>query len=384
MARAGHDVHVIVPGAHRSYHREVINGVNVHTMPSLNIGILHPEAYLALFPQPTIRRIFQNEPPDIIHIQDHYFLSRDVAIVAKRMHIPILGTNHFLPENLLPYLHPIPLPRKVKIDVLWNLMLWTYNTLALVTTPTETAARILRGQRIKTPVVPVSCGVDTHYYHPQPEFVRRNTQAKYKLDPEKVTFLYVGRQDREKRIDLLLRGLAILRGQGRADIQVAIGGQGAARKELEALAEKLELNDLVHFLGYVPADDLPGLYLAADIFAMPSAEELQSIATLEAMASGKPILAANARALPELVTDGVNGRLFEPANAEAAAKAMALLADGRKDWLKMGVASRSRAMAHSLENTIRRYEALYRKVGGKRAGRAGSSSKMKLRAAGME
>jgi glycosyltransferase involved in cell wall biosynthesis len=258
-------------------------------------------------------------------------------------------------------------------------MLVTYNRLRLVTTPTETAARILRGQKIRVPVLPVSCGVDTHVFVPLPGYDQSAARVEFGLDPHKTLFLYVGRHDGEKRIDLLLRGLALLREQGRSDLQLALAGQGAAKASLQALSRELGLEDRVHFLGYVATQQLPGLYLAADIFAMPSPEELQSIATLEAMASGKPILAADARALPELIAQGVNGRLFVPGSVESAAAGMAALADSRAVWGRMGAASRSRAVAHSLENTITRYEALYHRVSGLRMQRA--KEEMRLRTA---
>jgi 1,2-diacylglycerol 3-alpha-glucosyltransferase len=92
---------------------------------------------------------------------------------------------------------------------------------------------------------------------------------------------------------------------------------------------------------------------------MPSDAELQSIATLEAMATGRPILAANARALPELVQPGVNGYLFEHGDPENAARAIAKLVDQRDDWAAMGAASREIALPHNLANTIHRYEELY-------------------------
>jgi 1,2-diacylglycerol 3-alpha-glucosyltransferase len=112
----------------------------------------------------------------------------------------------------------------------------------------------------------------------------------------------------------------------------------------------------------VPNEKLPLLYQTGQVFCMPSPEELQSIATLEAMASGRPVLAANARALPELVAHGENGYLFEPGQSEAVADGMAYLVDHRDEWPRMGQASREHAVEHSLENTIRRYEEVYQKA----------------------
>jgi len=131
----------------------------------------------------------------------------------------------------------------------------------------------------------------------------------------------------------------------------------------------LGLEQQVRFLGYVANEKLPLLYRTAHIFAMPSPEELQSIASLEAMASGRPVLAANARALPELVTTGANGFLFAPGQVEDVARGMVYLADQRADWERMGRASRAKALNHSLANTIKGYEETYSRVCAKKNGR---------------
>jgi 1,2-diacylglycerol 3-alpha-glucosyltransferase len=362
LARVGHEVHVIMPSERFFYRHEMINGVHLHTVRSLNFDWVHPGSYYTFVPGDQIRRIFREHRPDIVHLQDHYFLSIDVTAAARKMDIPIVGTNHFLPENLLPYLNFVPLPRSKKISILWDLMLWTYNHLEIVTTPTETAASILRRQKITAPVVPISCGVNTGQFHPAPELDRVNACANFGLDANQPLLFYVGRLDAEKRIDLLLRGLASLRARGRDDIRLAIAGQGAAGNDLRTLASTLGLAERVRFLGYVPNEQLPLLYQTGQVFCMPSPEELQSIATLEAMASGRPVLAANARALPELVTHGENGYLFAPGQIEAAADGMAYLVDHREEWHRMGQASRARAVTHSLDNTIQRYEEVYRKA----------------------
>jgi 1,2-diacylglycerol 3-alpha-glucosyltransferase len=362
LVRAGHEVHLLTTGFRLGYQQQLVNGVHLHQMPALGFTWIHPAAYFNLLPQLMARKIFGQFRPDILHIQDHYFVSRGAALVAGRLKIPVIGTNHFLPENVLPYLSPLPLPRSLKIRVMWGLMLWTYNRLKWATTPTETAAAILRKQKIKFQVVPISCGVDTQRFTPTTAADLSAVRRGFGLDGQKTLFLYVGRHDREKRIDTLLRGAALLREQGNTAIQLVFAGQGAAKAGLQALAHTLKLDNQVTFLGYVDNAQLPDLFRTADVFCMPSPEELQSIATLEAMASGKPILAARARALPELVEPGVNGLLFEPGSAEAVAQGMRELIRRRADWAQMGAASRARAITHSLENTITRYTAVYQGV----------------------
>lgn len=367
LAQAGHETHMFVPNHRLTYAHETINGVHLHKVQGVHFGWMHPEANLGLLPYWQVRGLLEQIRPDVVHLQDHYFLARDVLLAARGLNIPVLGTNHFLPENVLPYLRVLPLPRRAKIGVLWALMHWTYATLEEITTPTRTAANILDATGIRVPVTPVSCGVDTRVFQPAPHAFDRAASCRlFELDPNKTIFLYVGRLDREKRIDLLLRGMAELL-QDSPGVQLAIAGQGAAKEELTRLAQRLGVEQHVHFLGYVPNELLPRLYQTAHVFAMPSPEELQSIATLEAMASGLPVLAADARALPELVADGVNGRLFAPGQADALAVAMRDLLARRADWPHMGLASRERARAHSLENTIRGYEETYARLSGRQS-----------------
>ena len=144
------------------------------------------------------------------------------------------------------------------------------------------------------------------------------------------------------------------------DFQFAIGGYGLYETLLRKQVHDLGLEDRVNFIGYVTPEDLPSLLNSADIFMMPSPEELQSIATLEAMACGKPILAANARALPELVASGENGYLFQPNDPADAARMVRQLLQEKDNWKKMGQVSFERVQVHSLENTLVRYEDQYK------------------------
>ncbi len=360
LARAGHDVMFVTPGEHLTARAARINGVDVRKRASLPLTLVHPEAYVTFPIDPSLRRLIAGFRPDVVHIQDHYPLSRVATVVSKRLGLPLVGTNHFLPENVLPYVPDwLPLKRSHKIRILWWTMLSLYNQFDLVTTPTETAARILRAQDLRVRVVPVSCGVDTDRFCPDPFVDRAAVRQKYCLDPDRSLFLYVGRLDREKRLDLLLKAFAQL---NRDDARLVIGGKGAEAGALAALARHLQIHQKVRFTGYIPHADLPKVLNSVDFFCMPSPEELQSIATLEAMASGLPVLAADARALPELVEQGGNGCLFRPGDAADAARGMAALLDAGAGRERMSRSSLARAQAHSLENTIRRYTELYQSL----------------------
>ena len=137
---------------------------------------------------------------------------------------------------------------------------------------------------------------------------------------------------------------------------------GAYAHALQSMAHSYGLEKQAKFLGVVPAEKLVDLLNSADIFCMPSPEELQSIASLEAMACARPLLVSNARALPELVSEDVNGCLFEPGNPQDAARKIEKLLAMKHLWPEMGRASHERALKHDITNTIRRYEEIYLKV----------------------
>jgi 1,2-diacylglycerol 3-alpha-glucosyltransferase len=208
----------------------------------------------------------------------------------------------------------------------------------------------------RPPVYPVSCGISLERFRPKPQADPQALRQRFGLDPDKITFLYIGRVDGEKRLEVLIQALHQLM---RQDIHLVIAGKGADCHRLVDLASQLGIEQQVQFLGFVPEADKVDLLNSADVFAMPSEAELLSIATLEAMACGRPVLAARSKALPELVDEGINGYLFKPGDVGDAARKMALLANHPERWERMGAASLEKARRHGLEATVQKYEKIY-------------------------
>ncbi len=356
LARRGHDVMAVVPALPNAEAMHERNGVQIQQLDSLPLNLLHPDAAYTLFPDHAVNQIIQDYQPEIIHIHDHYSISKAAVKTARQQHIRVIGTNHFMPENLVPYL---PLPQVVQPGMnrlLWMWMLDLYNQLDAVTAPSRTAAAILRQQGLARPVFPISCGIDPQTFKPIPGLDRAAWRQRFGLDPDRKLFLFVGRVDGEKRLDVIIEAFKRL---DRDDLQFGIAGKGAARSRLEDLVAELALGDRVHFTGFIPAPDLPALLNSADIFTMPSEAELLSIATLEAMASARPILAARSNALPELVEDGRNGFMFQPGESSDAAHKIAWLADHPDQWPAMGQASLEAVKPHHLDQVLKSYEGLY-------------------------
>jgi glycosyltransferase involved in cell wall biosynthesis len=234
-----------------------------------------------------------------------------------------------------------------------------YDRLDAVVGPSQTAVNLLKEVGLKPYALPISCGVNTNLFRPISPVDRKAWRASYGIDPNKTIFFFVGRVDREKCLDVIIRAVQLL---NREDIHFVIAGTGAAKDSLMELMKNLGLQEKVSFTGFIPNSDLPSVLNSIDVFTMPGVAELLSIASLQAMACARPMLVADAVALPELVTENSNGLLFRPGDVDDAARCMTFLADNPERWALMGAASLERVKTHSLENIVHSYEDLYKAV----------------------
>ena len=145
-----------------------------------------------------------------------------------------------------------------------------------------------------------------------------------------------------KNLGVLMRAYAHLQGAG-VPFQGWVVGEGPCRKTWERLSDDLHLGDRVTFLGTISRRDLVDRYRRAAIFCLPSRQEGFGIVFLEAMACGKPIVAARAAAVPETVADSETGLLVEPDDPEGLARALASLLSDPARRNAMGRAGRQRA-----------------------------------------
>jgi glycosyltransferase involved in cell wall biosynthesis len=144
---------------------------------------------------------------------------------------------------------------------------------------------------------------------------RRLLAAPEPTERTRFTVLFVGRFYRRKRVEVLLQAAAALRGRI-PNLEVRLVGAGPCGSQLRALSSNLKLHGAVTWLGDVSRSQLIAEYHRADLFCLPSVQEGFGIVLLEAMAACKPIVAARAAAIPEVVPHGV---LVEPESADALA-----------------------------------------------------------------
>jgi glycosyltransferase involved in cell wall biosynthesis len=141
-------------------------------------------------------------------------------------------------------------------------------------------------------------------------------------------------------------------------VQALIVGGGRRQGDMEKLAASLGIGGAVHFLGN--RRDVPDLLGAMDIFVLPSHSEGVSLALLEAMAAGLPVIASAVGGLPEVIADGVNGLLIPPRDPGALAGALArLLAEPDLARRLGGQARRDVENYYSVERLVREVNGIY-------------------------
>ncbi|GIG71396.1 glycosyltransferase [Phytomonospora endophytica] len=357
LAERGNDVHVVCPSDFGPSTVDYRDGITVHRLRSRPIP-LHPEmrftAPLGL--TDTIADLIDRVDPDVVHAQGHFTVGRATIRAARRTGVPVVATNHFMPDNLL---HHIPVPARLRDRVAaygWRDAARVFSRADYVTTPTEIAARLFAAKGYTGHVEAVSCGIDLHRFTPG-RVGRHSARERLGLS-DRPTIAFVGRLDEEKRLHEAVEAVAALR-RSEVDVQLVLAGTGPCRDRLADRAAELGIAADVRFPGFVPDADLPLVYTAADVFVMPGVAELQSIATLEAMASGLPVVAADAVALPHLVRDGDNGFLYRPGDVtELTGHLRALLADDLARR-RMGHHSRSIATGHDHQRSLARFEEIY-------------------------
>ncbi len=290
--------------------------------------------------------ILDEVKPDVVHVQSHINVGWGLVRQANKRGIRIVATNHFMPENAAQF---VPLPQFVLdwiVRVLWRIAGNTYRMTDAITTPTRKAADYLEKATGSEGVYAISCGLNVSNYRP--------VMGKRK-DPYA---LFLGRVEQEKHIEELLYATTRF---APSELRVIIAGAGDDRGRLEKLARDLNISDRVEFRGLVGDEELVTLFSEAAVFVMPSTAELQSIATMEAMASALPVVAANAMALPHLVHDGENGFLYEPRDIDGLATAMRTVLESTEDRYQAFQRESLAIVAdHDISTTLDRFEEIYR------------------------
>lgn len=272
------------------------------------------------FPTPRLRQLYSvsaswrlplyARAADLIHAH----LGEDLAVIplalcaARLNRVPLVLTIH---TSLTHTLTTTGLRSAVLKVLGGGLERLGQRQAAAVIALTPRTAELLVGRGIPADRVHViPSGVDpTRFIRPQPDLL---------WDIPRPRVVFIGRLHAQKDAAAVVTAAGNLP----STVHVVLVGDGPQRADLEALTDRLGIRGRVHFRGFVPAPEVPGVLAGADVFVMPSRyEELGSV-LLEAMSAGVPIVASATGGVPDVISEGVNGLLVPPGDPLALAAAV--------------------------------------------------------------
>ena len=335
----GHEAILFAPqGAPESYAGTQI--VPLHGLPLP----MYPELQLTP-PQfgvtPRLRR-FQ---PDILHLAGLAALGPTARYVAQSLSIPLVGAYHtdfpaYSTHYGLGFLK----------GLVYRYLRWIHNGCSMTLCPSSATFSDLRAHGFRRLRL-WGRGVDTTRFHPRNRSEAWRTATG--LQQGEIMLLYVGRLATEKRVELLIDAVRGLEG-----VRLVLVGDGPLRSELENRFAGLP----VHFAGYLSGDTLATAYASADMFVFPSDTETFGQVIQEAMASGLPVVAAQAGGSLDLVRNDTTGLFFRPGDAQDLRTQIQHLADNPSRLAQMGRAGRTTAEQRSWERVMNKLLGYYNQV----------------------
>ncbi|MBD0344564.1 MAG: glycosyltransferase family 1 protein [Coleofasciculus sp. Co-bin14] len=340
LQRNGDQVLIISPdGGLKEYKGAKIYGVSGFPLP------LYPELKLAL-PRPSIGVALEKFQPDLIHLVNPAVLGLGGLYYAKMMQIPLVASYH---THLPQYLHHYGLG--MLEGLMWELIKASHNQAQLNLCTSTAMIEQLREHGVERLDL-WQRGVDTETFHPDlvSEEMRSHLSQGH---PESPLLLYVGRLGAEKEIDRIKPVLEAI-----PNARLALVGDGPHRSALE----KHFAGTPTHFVGYLTGKELGSAFASADAFVFPSRTETLGLVLLEAMAAGCPVVAARSGGIPDIVTDGVNGYLFNPADEDGAIAATIRLLERKEEREALRQNARAEAERWSWAAATRQLQNYYRAV----------------------
>ncbi|AEF97057.1 glycosyltransferase family 4 protein [Methanotorris igneus] len=310
---------------------------------------------------------FPKKPFYFWHLYLNYYLNRkklDLDIIHSPENIPIFVKLKYQKKiitvhDIIPYIFP---KTSIKLNYyrykyIFPLILKT--TDKIITDSYHTKKDLIKHFKIPEDKIKVIHLAANENYKPLKEEEINKIKRKYNLNYPVI--LYVGALSANKNIPTLLKAFYKLKKQGIKHKLVITGEKRWKYKSIFETIEKLNLQKDVIFTGYVPDEDLPALYNAADLFVYPSLYEGFGLPPLEAMACGTPVITSNTSSLPEVVGDA--GIMVNPYDVDELANKMynVLTNDGLREELSKKGLERAKLFSWKkcAEEHLKVYEEVY-------------------------
>lgn len=300
-------------------------------------------------------RSLRNWRPDIIHTNNVGGVGLEAIIASRRLHIPLIGTSHTPFREFMEY---SPIRTEWATNKMLRYVSWYYNQCDFVTAPSNFLFKEMVDYGLKKPHRVLSNPINPEEFHPAEP--AKKTELREKLNFKGPSIIYTGRLAPNKKVEILIRSLAIVK-QTVSEAELIIIGNGVSEVALKQLARDLRVENDVKFLGFVNQEKFTELYQAADIFAVASTAEMQCLSMMNAMLTELPVVGVRAGALPEYINDQ-NGFVVEPGDYKAMAEKILYLIQNPNEAAQLGQQGREYAQQFSGPNIAKEWLAIYEKV----------------------
>ena len=292
-------------------------------------------------------------------IHSHYFVSGIIGLALREAWgIPLVHMFHTL-GAMKNHVARSDEERETSQRIAFEGRLMREADTIVAATPLDLQQMVWHYEAVPDRIKIIPCGVDLNRFHPQ-DMADARAALGLPAQPTPIVLL-IGRIEPLKGIDALIRAIALVRHQSPqlADTTaVVIGGDSDEQPELwnteqrrlDQIRTELGIRNAIKFIGARPQSQLSLYHAAADIVTMPSHYESFGMAALEALASGRPVIATNAGGPATIINDGVNGLLTMPDDAHSlAANLVRVLSDAHFAH-NLGLAARERAQRYGWSN----------------------------------
>jgi glycosyltransferase involved in cell wall biosynthesis len=325
--------------------------IKIFRMPSVFYPTPTKAGRLALPLLSTCRHI-KKFNPDFIHTHHNFGAGIEALMVSRLLKIPLVGTNHTPMSEFMKY---GPIKSKWAEKAMLKYVSWLYNKCIWVSSPCQAIISEMRQYGFKKYGFTMSNPINVSAFNPADDVRKSELKKKYNLSGK--TILYTGRLAEEKKVDDVIRAIAIAKDKF-PEVSLAITGLGNAEENLKKLVKELGLEKNTNFFGYVESSVLSEYYQASDIFAVMSTAETQCISMMQAMATGLPVIGANAWGLPEYISPEC-GYIVEPGDYKSLAEKIIYLFDHPEEMKKLGQGGIKHVKNFSEENIMLKWEKIY-------------------------
>jgi 1,2-diacylglycerol 3-alpha-glucosyltransferase len=349
LQRRGHRVYIFASGTEKTKKEIEAKYDDVHIFRSIKFA-KYPQYNVALFP---FASSLKAKDIDIIHAQTPFMMGNAGMFSARINRVPIVSTFHTLVTDksvIGQYVTSSKLGQTILSKYAWDFARFFYNRCDAVVSPSEAIERVLEDNRIER-VRTVPNGIDTKKFNPSNKGDKIRSRLGIRDDEKMI--LYLGRISSEKKLEVMIKAAKTL--QKGEKVQFVISGTGPALQHYKSLVQKAGLSRIFTFTGFVGGDEIQSYYAASDVFCIPSTFETQGMVALEAMATGKPVVAADRLALSDLVKNGQNGEKFAPGDWRGCARKIEKVINNMGSYKDMVPTARK----YSIESTTSELLDLY-------------------------